>query len=783
MNKIANICDKVLKASLYLLVFALPLFFLPWTFETLDFNKQNLLIVLTLFAGLAWLGKMVASRQVVLRRSFLNILVLLYVLIYVLSTIFSVDKIRSFVGTSGLEKDGLVTVLCFVIFYFVLINNLRDAKAVKNLLYSFLSGAGIVALWALFAFLNLLPSFLVPSQSLNSVGTLNGLGIFIAAAFLLLCPMFLQVESNKSKADKRNLAIKIFLVIFAALALFLLATIDSWIIWAIFTPAVALILAFVVIRANEIKNLGWLALPMAAFVVAILLFFINTPIATRLPAEIMPSFSASVGITRQTLQETPLLGSGPSTFVFDYAKFKPAGVNETQLWDVKFDRSASRVLTMFTTTGLFGVISWLFLIIFLAVQTVLNLIREKFGTLWLNQLAVGSAWFLLLIAKFLYSSNLTLEFSFWLLTAILVAMTSHKLWEISFGSEPRISLILSFLLVLGMILAISSFYLIGERYAADARFVQALSSMNRGEDLSKTTELFNSAVLLNQRNDVYLINLAQSLQAQINQELAAAPSEERVRKIQELVAADINVAKRATELSPKNSANWETLASIYQTVMPLIQGSDEWAISSWQKAIEFEPGNPYFYTELGKIYATMADMLAPSLQSKDDKVKADAEAKIKEYLTKAEEQLNKAIETKVDYAPAHFELALVYGRQGKINEAIGKLEIMQSSLTEDIGVAFQLGLLYAQNNELDKAIAELEKAVELAPNFANARWYLAAIYEEQGKKDLALAQLEEILKTNADNETVKQKIESLKNPAAEETTPLPNPILETVPAQ
>lgn len=782
MNKIANICDKILKASLYLLVFALPLFFLPWTFETLDFNKQNLLIVLTLFAGLAWLGKMVASRQVVLRRSFLNVLILLYVVIYTLATIFSLDSIRSFIGASGLEKEGLVTVLCFVVLYFVIINNFRDIKAVKNLLYSYILGAGLVTVWTILAFLGVLPSVLIASQALNSVGTLNSLGIFLGAAFVLLCPLFLGAETEKA-TSKKNLILKIVMAVFAVLTLFLLATIDNWTVWAIFAPAVALILAFVVIRAHEVKNLGWLALPMAAFVVTVLLFFINTPIATRLPAEIMPSFSASAGIARQTLQEAPLLGSGPSTFVFDYAKFKPAGVNETQLWDVKFDRSASRVLTMLTTTGLFGIISWLFLIIFLAVQTVFNLIKEKSGALWLNQLAVGSAWFLLLIAKFLYSSNLTLEFSFWVLTAILIVMTSHKFWEISLGSAPRISLILSFLLALGMILAISSFYLIGERYAADARFVQALSSINRGEDLSKTTELFNSAASLNQRNDVYLRNLAQSLQAQINQELAATPSEERAKKIQELVAADINVAKRATELSPKNSANWAALASIYQTVMPLIQGSDEWAVSSWQKAIELEPGNPYLYTELGKTYASMADILSSGLQSSDEKVKADAETKIRENLAKAEEQLSKAIEVKADYAPAHFELALVYSRQGKIKEAISKLEAIKLDLPNDIGVAFQLGLLYAQNKELDKAVTELSRAVELAPNFANARWYLAVIYEEQGKKDLALVQLEEILKTNPENETVKQKIDSLKNPPSAPAAPLPQPIPEAAPAQ
>ncbi|MFH2136716.1 MAG: hypothetical protein ABII19_03775, partial [Patescibacteria group bacterium] len=407
MNTLAHICDKLVKICLSLLVFFLPVFFLPWTYEALDFNKQNFLVVLTLLAGLAWLGKMVASRQVVLRRSFLNVLVLLYVAIYTLSAIFSLDKIRSFIGASGLEKEGLVTVFCFIILYFVIINNFRDMKAVKNLIYSYLLGAGLVTIWTLLAFLGVLPALFVPSQALNSIGTLNGLGVFLGAAFVLLCPLFLGAEAEKSKDRIKNLVMKIAMAVAAALMLFVLATIDNWTVWTIFIPAVALVLAFAIIRAHEIKSLGWLALPMAAFVVAVLLFFVNTPITARLPAEIMPSFSASSGIAQQTLRESPFLGSGPSTFVFDYAKYKPAGVNETQLWDVKFDRSASRVLTMLTSTGLFGIVSWLFLIGFVGFLLVSNLIKEKSGSLLLIQLAVGAAWFALLFGKFLYSSNLT----------------------------------------------------------------------------------------------------------------------------------------------------------------------------------------------------------------------------------------------------------------------------------------------------------------------------------------------------------------------------------------
>jgi tetratricopeptide (TPR) repeat protein len=561
------------------------------------------------------------------------------------------------------------------------------------------------------------------------------------------------------------------------LSLFLLIAIDNWSVWASLILALASILAFAILRAHEIANIKWLIMPMVILTLAILLFFIRTPINFNLPAEISLSSRASAQITQKTLQEAPLLGSGPGTFIFDYTKFKPQGINGTPLWNVKFDRSTSRILTLIATTGLLGFFSWLFLIIFLAIKSFANLVKEKPGTRWIYNLGFFSAWLLLLIAKFFYSSNLTLEFLFWFTTAMIAIFTFKNFTEIRLETSPRTSLLLSFLLTLGIIFSISTFYLLGQRFVADFKFQQAVLADQRGEKPEKITDYLNQATALNRFDDVYFMNLTQSLLAEINQKLQEEPNEQTGREIQNLFTAAVDAGKRATELNPENSSNWSVLASVYQTFIPFqISGADEWAINSYNQAIELESDNPFFHTELGKVYASVADLRNQKLAGATDELKTTLQDEIKDNLAKAEEQFNKAIDLKSDYAPAHFELALVYNRQGKTKEAISKLEMMKDNLPNDIGVAFQLGLLYNQNKEQDKAIAELERAVKIAPNFANARWYLATIYEEQGKKDLAIAQLEEILKTNPDNETVKKKLEELKNPAAAESAPLPEPI-------
>ncbi len=764
MNKLAIFCDKLTKFCLYFLVFAMPIFFLPWSFEILEFNKQTLLAAITIFAVLGWLGRMLAEKKIALRKSFLNLLAILYLTIYALSTWFSIDKIKSFLGTSGVEKDAFITVLCFVLLYFVIVNNVRELKTIKKLLGSLFLGTALAAFFVLLQFLELLT--FSQNKAFNTIGTLSGLGISLSFSFVLAFS-FLLSPHEEATEKRKSAVLKILLASLLILILFLLISIDTWMIWASLAVVLAFLLAFAVLRAHEIKNLAWLTFPMAGLALAVLLFFIKTPVNFRLPAEVMPSIRASAETSLKTLQESPLLGSGPSTYVFDYAKNKPKEINLTPFWNLKIDRSAIRFLTMLATVGLLGIVSWLLLALFLAGKLFIHLIREKTDKLWIFSLSIGSGWLLLLIAKFLYSSNLTLEFFFWFAAALLVVLTCRNFWEISLSESPRASILLSFLLTLAIIFSISSLFLLGQRYAADLKFARAVEAGERGEEPEKIIASLNQAIYLNRFNDAYFRNLAQGLLIKINQTLSLEPTEERAKEIQNHFESAVIVAKRATELGPKNSANWIVLASIYGTILPIgVPGADEWAVNSYSKAIELEPANPLLFTELGKIYLTAADFEKQKAASLEGGAKAEAEKKAKENLEKAKEQFLQALSLKSDFTPAEFQLALVLARQEKTDEAIKKLEMLREVLPTDIDVSLQLAMLYYQEEQKDKAVSELKRILEFVPNFANARWLLAKIYEEQGEKSEAISELEEILKTDPENEQVKKKLEELKAPSA-----------------
>ncbi len=249
--------------------------------------------------------------------------------------------------------------------------------------------------------------------------------------------------------------------------------------------------------------------------------------------------------------------------------------------------------------------------------------------------------------------------------------------------------------------------------------------------------------------------------------------EERTTRARSLIFSSINSAIQATNLEPNNVSNWNVLGFIYRNIIGIVSGAAEWAIKSYQKALELDPNNPYIFNEIGLIELTKFDLAAQQGREEEKN----------ENLRLAKENFEKAISLKPDYVPSHFQLAMISVREKKIDDAISQLESKKPFALQDIGWAFQLGLLYYNNNQLDKAKAEFERAVELDPNYSNARYFLGLIYDKQGNKNLAIEQFERIEKFNPDNQELKKILSNLRTgkSALEEVVPSQPPVQEKPP--
>jgi len=199
-------------------------------------------------------------------------------------------------------------------------------------------------------------------------------------------------------------------------------------------------------------------------------------------------------------------------------------------------------------------------------------------------------------------------------------------------------------------------------------------------------------------------------------------------------------------------ANWNIRGFVYQNMIGILGGADDWALRSYEKSAELEPNSPYIVTEIGRIYLVRSDLLT----------REEREAERAENLRLAQENFEKAISLKSDYAPAHFLMAMIYVREGKIEEAIDKLEMTKGVAPSDTGLAFQLGLIYYNDEQFNKAKAEFERAILLDPNYSNARYFLGLIYDREENKKEAILQFERIEQFNPENQEVKRILANLR---------------------
>ena len=742
---------KLSKICLYLTVFLIPLFFLPWTANVLDFPKQVLLLLLVFLSLIFWLISCLIEGKIRLNFNWFNWIVLLFLAVLGISTYFSFYPYGSFWGLPLDVNQGFVTGLGLVLFYFLVVNVFKK-KEIFNLLFVFIV-SGFLA--GLFGILQIFRQFVFPFDfsrmvSFNTIGSVNSLAIFAGSLLPLLSVLIFMAKGIK----------RILLVFFGISLLVLLFVVNFWVAWIVLFAGAA-ILFVVGITKREIFKINWLSLPIFLLALGVIFGFlkISLPGLPSTPLEVSPSHQATWEIAVQTLKDSPLVslvGSGPGTFVYNYSRFKSEVLNQTNFWATRFNTGASEILDKLATLGILGLVSFLAILVGIVLVAIKSLKGEE-KTLGLG---IFAGWLGVVVAFFFYPANLSLNFLFWTFTASLVAISNEhkKSWD--FENYPKVAVLTSFVFIFLLIIGILLSFWSIQRYLAEVDYLKGLKAIQTGDNQLAINYISRAISKTNGKQDNYWRDLAQVYIFRINEEFQkGTPPESLTQTLTPLFTSAVNSAKTATDLSPKSVANWAVRGFVYRSLIGLVGGSEEWATISYKEATNLEPTNPYLWTELGRVYLE------------------------RDEIEKAKENLNKAISLKPDYAPAHFQMARVFVKEGKTKEAIDRLEATKWIAPFDSGLAFQLGLLYYQDKQFEKARGEFERAVILNPNYSNARYYLGLIYDTEGKKEEAIEQFEKIAELNPDNSLVKKILENLKNnkPALEGITPSQPPIEELPP--
>jgi len=730
-------------------VFLLPLFFFPWTSEYFEFNKQFLLWLFMPLALFLWFIKQTARGEIKIKTNPLNLPIIIFLALTGVSAIFSLDIFSSWFGYYGRFSDAWLGSLSLAVFYFLLINTgiADDGKKIfvllKLLFYSALAVA-IVSLSSMFGVTQSLmadPLNILASPSFNPAGgSILGLAVFLAI-MAVMAAGFLFFGTFKG-FDR--------LVLSAGLILFLIiiALINFYLSWIILILGALLLIIFRLLEyGRSFKKIlnYYLLIPVVLMFAGILMLALPNVnpakiiLAGPLPREAMLDYKTSALITKNVLSKNPIFGSGPATFSHDFSLYRPAEFNQSNYWQIRFDKSFSQFLEILATLGIPAGLSY-FLIISLVIYINIILFIKYFKkreSIIKNDnynliTIIFTVFILLLASQLFFSANTVLNFSFWFFIALIIAF--WQIYNQSIFKEKIINLnktVLFFrvwLLILffsgALWLTLAAFEI--KFFVAD---VIAASGPNREASLL-------TSIKLNPGRANYNINLAKFYLNRSRLEAAKSGGKKDNNLIQSNVSMSISAGRLAVAAAPSSVQAHETLGMIYRDVRLLTIGSEIWATRFFESALALEPTNPVLTTELAKAYLNNNDM------------------------ANAEKYFIKAAELKPNYYEAKFGLAKVYLKNKKDNLALNLLNELSTEVI-DQEIFYELGRYYYNHGEIDKAIDRLKLALSLSPKHSNSLYSLGIAYEAKGDAAEALKYYKKVLELNQGNEEVTKKIKDL----------------------
>lgn len=760
-----KILAGVTKYALYLIVFLTPLFFLPYTIENLELNKFFLFYFLVLVALICWLTRSVLRKTFEIRRTPLDLPILILWALFFLASLLSQERYLSFFGDFSFLGVSFIGLTMMVILYFLVVQNLSKVHQVLTALYLLLIAGALNALYFILRTTKLFtwPGWRWPEFSFTHSSNTQ-FGFFLVIIFILALALL--------AITKKKILLDIFFFLVVALSGAALVMLGFKLVWIIMALALFLILVFFLTYVGKVRTL-WTSLAFAVLVAALLFVFLGVPrfLTVQLPLEVSlaPQISWSLAVDSLTNNARAFLfGTGPDTFIYDFSKYRPAEFNNNFAWNIRFRQPYNSALTWLATTGVLGSLALLLTILMvlgLVVTTwlrhLLELRRKKkiiaeeiepsassFYNSPLIFWGIVASWLTLVIALFLTNFGLVHWLLFWLLLGLMIGAGAHlartetAVTVISLKTSPQYALATSFGFILFFTAIIVLGIYLGRFFTAEIVFARSLS-----QPLDQRLNSLIKVINLNPNRVLFHLTLADSY---LTKAAEVANQTNDLNQVSSLVAGAVQSARLATEKAPNNVATWEFLSIMYANARPIAAEANNWVINSLERAMVLESTNPTFYVSL-----------------------ANAKLLEKRY-SEAKDDLEKAISLKPNLINAYVRLAFLKEAQNDVNGAVAALERGLNFGRQDAGYVFQLGRYYFNRNQKgDDGLAELayRRALALNPNYSDAMFALAVLYEKTNHKGPALELYRRVLELNPGNKDVKSRIDSLRvsapAPAAE----------------
>jgi len=778
-----KVLDYIIVGIIAAIVFVLPIFFTGLAAQGLGFEKVTLFYFLVLIGVVAWVTKGAIQGELGIKRTPLDVPIIATAVVFAVSTALSISTKDSLVGGYGNSAKGLAAVLVFILFYYLVVNNLNTQR-IKVVFWSLVASVSVLAVYS-FLQLNawyVLPFDFAQSRSFNPIGSLSNLTMFLVMGLPVLVVAVAQTRRIAPKLGKMPvIALKSVLGAVTLISLLVLAYLNGFTFWPVAIVGIVVVLMFFMSKLITISNNN-LLIPLGVFLLLIIFLVLGNFnfVNLNLPSEVSLSRGASWNIAKNSLAENPFFGSGPSTFYYDFSKFKSDSFNSSPLWNVRFDSASGALFELMSTVGGLGTLAVIVLGLIGLSVSFLSLVKNSWKEVDSVLLGLFASFVTAILFGLLFSFNNSLILLSVIISILTVSVAlilypeKFKTLNLSFRASAKYALALAavFLFVSAGVVVLFTMGL--KMYMADA---YAKDAMLTG-DLNKKISNLDRAIRLAPYQDTYYLNIANHYMAKANQ---AAVQNKDQTKITSNLSQAIENGKQSVDINPNKASNRESLALVYENASFYTRGALEWAEQHYNKVIELDPKNPTPYLRIALV--NMARANAEQNQSE------------KQYfINEAIKKYDEAIAKKSDMAAAHYGKAIAYEKLNKVDNAIDELKKARLAARNNVDYLFELGRLYfnrgvsqtSLNQEASEQIAErdinpdkeagttteeqLSVEPEQAsggtmqrnqdinnseqiflsilsnnPNHANARYSLAVLYQKLGADQKARTQVQKLL--------------------------------------
>ncbi|KKS02778.1 MAG: hypothetical protein UU64_C0007G0022 [candidate division WWE3 bacterium GW2011_GWF2_41_45] len=734
-NNLTFIIEGVSKAiPLYILPFLVPIFFLPITTEFFELNKLTLIILGTILLAILWAVRLMLGQKIELAKSIIDFPLIIFTGVYALATVFSLNKSVSIFGSQG-RWLGLFSLVVFVIYYYIATPLYRNPRAIKGAIYAFLIGTGIATFVSVLSYFNIFISSTayMKLQNFSFYGGTTQTALFAALSIVMALVLI---------AYEKNMLIKIALVGATILSILYVALTSSLAAWALLVVGIVGMVFYVDLSKVFKEGVYYLAILGTTAAMAII-FLVpatrNVLVDPNFPRELSLPVRESWVVASSTIQNFPLLATGPSTFQTNFTRFRPMSLNATEFWNVRFDIPFNEIFNIIATIGILGLLATIFLgsrMMRLANQT-------KFTDSQEGLTEVLSLSLVALMSSFLFTyATVTSTFMLFTLLALLVAAYTYidersKIAQVSSVGAKDIQAVASLgdssainkeysKFIFGAVIIIAVIYggyLWGKNYMGEFYMRRAVIAL-LNNDGAKVYENQRLAITANPTRDSYYNSFAQTDLALANN-LAGKENLTDAEKqtIQSLISEAITTTRVTTEaINPLSAANWETRALIYRSILNVAENASEWAVSAYSTAIQLDPTNPRLRLDLGGMFYAQKDYLS------------------------AANQFRQAFSLKPDYANAYYNFAQAMIQLNDLQSAKQAFEVTKTLVDVDSEDA----------KLLDKEIAAVDERIKAAGTTGQVKPTVEQITASQNQGP---AQQEPLVKAGTEQEINAQNLD------------------------